>query len=279
MSDPPERGDFVRAPPTALLMPMKTGVCIDPFTVVGWPSLPCDYVEANVQVLFKPEAPESEFLPAAEKLAAWGGSVFAANCFLPADLKVTGPNVDHGRLARYADTAFRRAARVGVKFIVFGSGGARQVPEGWPLAEGFEQYVRALEVCAPLAAQHGVVLVVEPLNRAECNLVNTVLEGAVAVARVNHPNIRLLVDIFHMLRNDESPDDIVKAGPWIAHAHIAEKAGRTAPGMAGDDFRPFLSALRRAGYAGALSIEAHLGDDPVAAITRAVEVVRSQAAG
>ena len=257
---------------------MNIGVCIDPFAALTWPSSPCDYVEANVQVLFRPEAPEAEFDELAGRLSAWGGRVLAANCFLPADLKVTGPNVDRGRLERYADTAFRRAARVGVKFIVFGSGGARQVAEGWPLAEGFEQYVRALEVCAPLAAKHGIVLVVEPLNRTECNLVNTVLEGAVAVARVNHPNIRLLVDIFHMLRNGESPDDIVKAGPWIAHAHVAEKTERTAPGMAGDDFRPFLAALKRADYEGSLSIEGDLGADPFGAVVRAVAVLREQQA-
>jgi sugar phosphate isomerase/epimerase len=257
---------------------MKIGVCINPFTALSWPSLPCDYVEANVQTLFRPEASESEFASDLEKLTAWSGHIAAANCFLPADLKVTGPAVDLVRLARYADTAFRRAARVGATFIVFGSGGARQIPEGWPLAEGFEQFVRALEVCAPLAAKHGVILVVEPLNRAECNLVNTVLEGAAAVARMNHPQVRLLVDFFHMMRNDESPDDIVKAGPWIAHAHAAEKLDRTAPGVTGDDFEPFLAALKRAGYVGSLSIESKLGTDPVATIARAVAVLRAQMA-
>lgn len=258
---------------------MKIGLCYDPLKTLGWPSLPADYLEANVQALLMPEAAEADFEPVARGLAGLAGRIPAANCFLPADLKITGPDADHARLARYADTAFRRAARIGVRFIVFGSGGARQVPDGWPLAEGFEQFVRALEICAPLAAKHGVVLVVEPLNRAECNLVNTVLEGAAAVARVNHPNVRLLVDIFHMLRNDESPDDIVKAGPWIAHAHVAEKADRTAPGVAGDDFRPFLAALKRAGYAGLLSIESKLGVAPETEIIRSVEVLREQLAG
>jgi sugar phosphate isomerase/epimerase len=258
---------------------MKIGLCYDPLQALDWQSLPVDYLEANVQGLFKPEAPEADFEPVARRLAGMAGRICAANCFLPGDLKVTGPAVDQARLAHYADTAFRRAARIGAKFIVFGSGGARQVPEDWSLAEGFEQYVQALEICAPLAEKHGVVLVVEPLNRAECNLINTVLEGAAAVARVNHPNIRLLVDIFHMLRNGESPDDIVKAGPWIAHAHVAEKADRTAPGVAGDDFRPFFAALKRAGYAGSLSIESKLGAVPETEIVRSVEVLREQLAG
>ena len=64
------------------------------------------------------------------------------------------------------------------------------------MPRGVEQFIRALEICAPLAEKHGVTLVVEPLNRAECNLVNTAVEGAVAVARVNRPHIRLLVDFF-----------------------------------------------------------------------------------
>ena len=48
------------------------------------------------------------------------------------------------------------------------------------------------------------------------------LEGAEAVQRTNTPAVKLLVDIFHMLRNGESPDDILKVGPLIRHAHLAE---------------------------------------------------------
>lgn len=255
---------------------MKIGICTNPLDALAWPSLPCDYLEANVQGLFIPESPDADFAPVAAKLAPLAGRIPAANCFLPGNLKVTGPDVDHARLAAYADTAFRRAASLGSTLIVFGSGGARQIPDGWSHAEGFEQFIRALEICAPLAQKHGVTIVVEPLNRAECNLVNTIVEGSVAVARVNNPNIRLLVDIFHMLRNDESPDDIVKVGPWIAHAHIAENADRTAPGVAGDDFRPFLAALKRAGYTGSLSLECKFGPDVRGEAAAALACLREQ---
>ena len=255
---------------------MKIGLCFDPLATLAWPSVPGDFLEANVQNLFIPEAPDVDFTTVTEKLAALRAPILAANCFLPGTLKVTGPAVDHDRLARYADNAFRRASSVGARLVVFGSGGARQIPDGWSHAEGFEQFIRALEVCAPLAKKHGVTLVVEPLNRAECNLVNTVVEGAVAVARVDHPHVRLLVDFFHMLRNDESPDDIAKVGPWIAHAHIAEKTERTAPGVAGDDFRPWLAALARIGYTGALSLECKLGPDPRAEAEASIAFLRGQ---
>ena len=85
--------------------------------------------------------------------------------------------------------------------------------------------------------------------------VNTVLEGAEAVRRANTNGVKLLVDLFHMLRNGESPDDIVKVGPLIRHAHLAENKDRAAPGVNGENFRPFLRALRRAGYNDRLALE------------------------
>lgn len=261
---------------------MKIGICASPSQIVPLRDLSFDYVEVNVQAVLTPESTEEAFATEARSSGLVVRSLpfpaLAANCFLPGGLKVTGPEVDVARLTCYADNAFRRAAALGLRYIVFGSGGARQVPEGFSLAEGFEQYVEALCICAPLAEKHGVVLVVEPLNRGECNLVNTVLEGAAAVARVDRPGVRLLVDIFHMLRNGESPDDIVKAGPWIAHAHVAECEIRSAPGIKGDDFGPFLRAFKRIGYTGWLSLECNWGADLHAEAGLGLRSIREQLA-
>jgi sugar phosphate isomerase/epimerase len=235
---------------------MQIGFCTDPTTVSSLPSRPdCDFIEGHVVNFLTPEAPDAEFAPRAEALERCGFPMPAANVLLPATLKCSGPNIDYARLDRYAHTVFRRAKETGMKFIVFGSAGARMVPEGFPITKAFEQYVDILRQFAPLAEENGVTIVVEPLNRGECNLVNTVLEGAEAVRRANHPAVKLLVDIFHMLRNGESPDDIVKVGPLIRHAHVAENKDRAAPGVNGDDFRPFLRALRRTGYNDRLALE------------------------
>jgi sugar phosphate isomerase/epimerase len=153
----------------------------------------------------------------------------------------------------------RRAGEIGMRYLVFGSAGARMVPEGFSPTRAFAQYVEALRRMAPVAQRHGVTIVVEPLNRGECNLINTIVEGAEAAAQADHPAVKLLVDIFHMLRNGESPDDIVTVGPWVRHAHIAENVDRAAPGVAGEDFRPFLRALHRIGYGSLLTIECNWG--------------------
>ena len=234
---------------------MKIGICAHPSDVVGFPEPSFDYIEGNVQAFLVPEKSDADFESLARTVRDSLRPLIAVNCFLPADLKMTGPAVDHARLGLYADSAFRRANDVGIKTIVFGSGGARQVPEGWSLSAGFEQYVEALRICAPFAEKYGVTLVVEPLNRGECNLVNTIDEGAEAVRRCGHTQVRLLVDIFHMLRNGETPDAIARHADLITHAHVAENTGRTQPGVHGDDFRPFLRALRKAHACQNITIE------------------------
>jgi sugar phosphate isomerase/epimerase len=235
---------------------MQIGFCTDPATLASLPARPdCDFIEGHVVNFLTPEAPDSDFASRAAALRACGFPMPAANVLLPATLKCSGPDVDYPRLLRYGQTVFRRAKDVGMTLIVFGSAGARMVPDGFPVAKAFEQYVDLLRQFGPLAEANGVTIVVEPLNRGECNLVNTVLEGAEAVRRANTPGVKLLVDIFHMLRNGESPDDIEKVGPLIRHAHVAENKDRAAPGTNGDDFRPFLRALHRTGYNDRLALE------------------------
>lgn len=257
---------------------MQLGLCLDPATLATLPApYPFDFIEGHVQNFLKPDAPAADFAPLAAALRACPRPMPAANCFLPATHKVVGPVVDSVALARYADTAFRRAREVGLSIIVFGSAGARQIPEGWPATRAFEQYVEALTLFAPLAQAQGVTLVVEPLHRGECNLVNTIVEGAEAVRRAEHPAVKLLVDLFHMLRNGESPDDILRVGP-IHHAHLAEDKDRAAPGVNGEDFRPFLRALKKVGYNSLLTIECIWKAGPAAEAAPSLAALRTQLA-
>lgn len=255
---------------------MQLGLCLDPATLATLPTPHgFDFIEGHVQNFLLPHASAADFAPHAAALRASPLAMPAANCFLPADLKVTGPTVDTAALAAYADIAFRRAREVGMTIIVFGSAGARMMPAGWSAARGFEQYVEALRLFAPLAQAQGVTLVVEPLNRVECNLVNTIVEGAETVARADHPAVKLLVDLFHMLRNGESPDDILRVGP-IHHAHLAEDKDRAAPGVNNEDFRPFLRALKKIGYNDRLTIECIWKESPVHESAPALAALRRQ---
>lgn len=254
---------------------MEIGICTSPETAASLPANACDFFEANVQNFLVPEQDETEFARLLESARALAKPTRAATCFLPGDLKCVGPKIDHERLLRYAETAFARAEQAGIGIIVFGSGGARTVPEGHPMEHALTEFTGLLRLIGPIAGRHGVTVVVEPLNKSECNFITSLSDGAEAVVRCNHPNVRLLADIYHMLRDNEPESEIVKFGHLLHHVHVAEANGRFFPGKSREDLRPYYRALKAIGYTGSISIESHW-DDIKADAASSVQYLRRQ---
>lgn len=213
------------------------------------------FVEENVRTFLVPDQPESVFEQKLVLLKESKLPVEACNIFLPGNLKCVGPLPLHEEILKYAETAFRRAKLVGVKIIVFGSGGARAIPEGFSREEARQQFITLCRQLAPVAMKHDITITLEPLNKKECNFINSLAEGAEIVQEVNHPNFRLLADIYHMIMENESPASIKKYGHLLSHTHIAEKNGRSAPGVNNEDFTPYFRALKEVNYKGRMAIE------------------------
>ena len=192
--------------------------------------------------------------------------VLACNGFIrPKNLRCVGAEANHDQILEWSETAFRRLKQAKGKFIVFGSGGARELRNGWPKEKADAQFTALLKRMGPLAEKHGVTVVVEQLQASECNYINRIGEGAALIRAAGHPNIRLLADLFHMAQIGDTPADLKAAMDVVRHVEIAEKGGRTYPGVAGDDFRPCFRVLRESGYNGAISIEGKGSDDQIAA--------------
>ena len=254
---------------------MNIGVCGSPEVAAPAAAAGFDYFEWSVQAFLQPRAEASAFEQALAAVKAAPLPCPVCNCFLPGDLKVTGPAVDDAALDAYAATACARAAAAGVDTIVFGSGGARQVPEGFDKAEAERQIVAFLKRLGPVARRHGVFIAIEPLRRAECNILNTVAESARVTRLVDDENIRLLVDGYHWACNDEAEEDIVSASPLFRHMHVATRANRRAPGAEPCEALPrFLRTVRRIGYTGRLSFEGRL-DNPAAELPAAAALLRT----
>lgn len=213
------------------------------------------YVETGISSFCIPERSAEEFASHLEKVHQCCLPVSSANGFFPGDIKLVGPDADHDRVLHYTETAMQRAAEVGITKAVLGSGNARKVPEGFSFEEARQQFINLCKQLAPIAQKYGVTIVLEPLQSEETNFINTVAEGLEIVKAVGHPNFCILADLFHMAREKESPESIVKAGKLLRHVHIAEVAQRTPPGTNGDDFTPYLLALKKIKYKGNISIE------------------------
>lgn len=237
---------------------MQYGVCGAPSVTASAAHAAFDFAEWSVGALLKPREPQHAFLAALEEVRAAKLPYPVLNCFVPGDLKITGPDVDPSSLQKYVTTTFERAEQAGVEVIVFGSGGARRIPEGFDPKDAHDQLVRFCSMLAPIAQRHGVTVVMEPLNRKECNVLTTVSECAALVREVAQPGLRLLVDAYHLLRDNDSHEDIVANGDLLLHVHIATVPNRLAPGAEPCDFAPFFDALTRAGYNGRVSIEGNI---------------------
>lgn len=218
-----------------------------------------NYVESNVSYLM-PGKSDAEFQEHRDEIKKLKARIISCTSFIPGSLPLVGPESKHDEAVVWAEAALRRAGMVKIPYIVFGSGKARNVPENFSKEQATEQFISFCKQIAPLAQKYKVTVVIEPLNRSETNLINSLAEGARIVEAVDHPNLQLLCDIYHMMREEESASEIVKYGKYIRHCHIAEKEERSSPGLKGDDFRPYFKALKQIGYKGCVSIECRWKD-------------------
>lgn len=216
----------------------------------GW-----EFVEENILEFLQGELPDEQWT-GLQRAKAAPLPVLAANRLLPAHLKPLGPKVDHEALRRYMQRVIERAAKVGMKTLVFGSGPARTVPEGFDRGTAKRQVLDFVRLACPIAAKHGVLIVAEHLNRGECNIINSVAEAMEYVREVNHPNFQCLVDSFHFWLNREPLESLREAMPWIRHVHVADVRDRLGPGTTGEhDYRAFFRVLQEGAYDGPIAVE------------------------
>jgi D-psicose/D-tagatose/L-ribulose 3-epimerase len=155
------------------------------------------------------------------------------------------------------------------------TGKARLLPEdererqrGWA-AEGLRE-------AGEYAAEHGIRLGMEPLNRFETDLVNTTEQGLDLCARIGLDNVGLLLDTFHMNIEEKDVGAAIRAaGDRIVLFHACEN-DRGTPGAGHVDWATVADALSDAGYDGDVVIESFTPE--IQEIARAVSTWRPVAA-
>jgi sugar phosphate isomerase/epimerase len=231
-----------------------------------------DYVELGTSEIAA--LSDAEFEAAARSLAGTGLPTPAANLFLPATLKVTGPDVDRAAQTAYVDRALDRVATLGVRLVVFGSGGARRVPEGFSHDEAFQQLVDFGRRAGAAARARGITIAVEPLRREETNIINRAREGLALVEAVGDPGFELMVDFYHLASEHEDPSILVAARSHLRHVHMANPNGRVFPQVPEEfDYEPFFGTLREIDYNHRVSVEAST-HDLAADAPRAIALLR-----
>jgi D-psicose/D-tagatose/L-ribulose 3-epimerase len=183
------------------------------------------------------------------------------NNFFPSQIRLTGSEVNYQIIESYLEAALERACQLGVKIIVFGSSGAKNVPEGFPVDRAWEQLVVLLRYISDKINTCGITIAIEPLNKLESNIINTSEEGLRLAKEVDKENIKLLVDYYHMAAEKEDVKCLLNAGDFVRHIHFASPALRVFPSETDiDDYTPFLNGLKEIGYNDRISVEAYTKD-------------------
>ena len=242
---------------------MRFGMCMEGLRerVESFKEAGYDYVELTVGEIL-PEESEEKFAGVKEKIKKCPLRPEVFNCFIPGEIKVVGNKIDSSRLKNYLEVSIRRVAELSGKIIVFGSGGARKVPENFPFEKAYQQLIDFLNLAADIAKNEGIVI--EPLFKPASNIINLVKEGLQLTRDVNRKEIKLLADLFHMEEEDEPFTDLLAAKDYLAHIHIPVPVteGVKLPSRSGTKLKKrtynhqdFFHYLKEINYQGRISVE------------------------
>ena len=174
----------------------------------------------------------------------------------------------HDGLEREVATSAEVAVRLGCRSLMLLSdtlgpaGQSRNAGDGMPAPQKRANIVTGIRRLAPLAEQHGLTLLLEPLN-TRVDHVGYFLDHSAAaleiVEEVGHPSVKLLYDVYHMRMMGECvAESLTACGARLGHVHAAGVPGR---GSLDPEYAAVAETLARSGYQGLVGLEfAPVGD-------------------
>ena len=146
-------------------------------------------------------------------------------------------------------------------------------------AQGREHHLACLKECCHAAADAGVSLLLEPLNRYECDWFNTTAEALSIIAQLGFANLKYLADTFHMnIEEVNIAASMRRAGSVLGYIHLVD-SNRCGPGQGHLPFGEVLNALIDVGYDGYLSLECLPKPDAESAIKNSLSYIKELLAG
>jgi D-psicose/D-tagatose/L-ribulose 3-epimerase len=119
----------------------------------------------------------------------------------------------------------------------------------------FQNSSHSIKKITSLLSEKNIQLGIEPLNRYESDFINTVDEGIRLCELIDHPNVGLLLDAYHMnIEEKNMCQSIEKAGDRIFHFQVAEN-DRGVPGSGSLNWTKIFNTLKKINYEGFVSLE------------------------
>lgn len=159
------------------------------------------------------------------------------------------------KTADYLGELATAAADLGGDILVLGSPLQRNISDGHTPAEAEDFAFACLVQILPKLELTGVILCLEPLTPKETNFWNTAADAVRMIDRLNHPNVKLHLDVKAMAAEHEPREAIIAANAKHTYHFHANDDNLRGPGFGAVDFKPILNALHETNYAGWVSVE------------------------
>ena len=237
---------------------MKFGMCLPASDYARINRVGADYIELGAGSIYRMS--DDSFEKLCDDLQG-KNLCYSCNGLVVPEVRLTGSEVNFDSIRSYCEKTFGRLNRLGVKMLVFGSGNAKNVPEGFPMEKAWEQLFEVGNIFSDYAEKFSQTIAVEALRYSEVNIVNTIEDAAFYAHKVNRSNFKILIDFYHMYQNSENLDVIEKYADEIVHIHMAGPT-RGTPDMSEKEFvEERMSLLKKIGYNGGVSFECAMPED------------------
>lgn len=221
---------------------MKLGVCTDIKNAQKIKALGFEEIELSCGYIYELDRDKLDEIIQIKKQTGIKTSV--VNCLMAgtAVKLFEEDGIEKSRL--YLIELVKKLSLLQVKIVVFGSGGYRQIPDDVSHDVVVEKISEYLEMLCSIMDAYGITVVIEPLNKKECNVLTTTSESMEYIKKLNLPNLMLLVDYYHFELENEPVERIGEYKNYIKHMHIATPVTRAY--MTADDdhnYSEFVNAI------------------------------------
>lgn len=139
--------------------------------------------------------------------------------------------------------------------VMFGTWNPVMLPGEIDKQACLERSINSMKEIAKTAEEFGVYCNIEPVNRFEQFMINTCEEALEYIHQINSPNVKILLDTFHMnIEEDDLEEPIIKAGYKLGHLHFGEN-NRKPPGMGQLNWDRVFNGLKKINYQGRVVME------------------------
>jgi hydroxypyruvate isomerase len=163
---------------------------------------------------------------------------------------------DRGKLRDEVGRVIGLAKKIGCTRLICGSGNKAA---GLSHGEAMDNMIAALSELAPIAGREGITLILEAFNSRvnhPAYFLDSPHDAVEVISRVNHPNAKMLYDIYHMQIMDGNIVDFLRKNiRHVGHFHIAGVPGRHEPDQNELNYPFILREIEKLGYTGYFGLE------------------------